>query len=347
MVRPVATSRGTPGSSTASSTARRSMPASSRGRARMRAARRRGATGWIRMRIPRYHNVLNPTKRVITVAPMPPEKRLRAGPLQPLARFHSRLASSGCAPTIRRSSWRASISSTATPPLPTWATRWCASKASPSWPPPKSRGAAVGRPGEVVALPGFFELRFHHAAGTGPAATPPLSGRRRGAAGGVRAGERGWPSTASRAPAAPRRHEARSLPAQSGGARLRRGALPAVLGRAHQRRPGDQHSHAGKADPAPEGVRVWRIARRGRRDRAGLRRRAGLPLGPRTRRANRWRPRWRATPRPTSTPPIRAHDLRRWAAQNLPPPRAPRAARGPGAAHRRWPPISWPRCCIR
>src|ERR1700686_2025770 len=29
---------------------------------------------WIRMCIPRYHNVLTPTKRVITVAPMPPEK---------------------------------------------------------------------------------------------------------------------------------------------------------------------------------------------------------------------------------------------------------------------------------
>ena len=26
------------------------------------------------MRIPRYHNVLNHSKRVITVAPMPPEK---------------------------------------------------------------------------------------------------------------------------------------------------------------------------------------------------------------------------------------------------------------------------------
>src|SRR5438270_371162 len=29
---------------------------------------------WIRMCIPRYHSVLPPTKRVITVAPMPPEK---------------------------------------------------------------------------------------------------------------------------------------------------------------------------------------------------------------------------------------------------------------------------------
>src|SRR6266568_6095483 len=29
---------------------------------------------WIRICVPRYHNVLTPTKRVITVAPMPPEK---------------------------------------------------------------------------------------------------------------------------------------------------------------------------------------------------------------------------------------------------------------------------------
>src|ERR1035441_6218713 len=29
---------------------------------------------WIRICIPRYHSVLTPTKRVITVAPMPPEK---------------------------------------------------------------------------------------------------------------------------------------------------------------------------------------------------------------------------------------------------------------------------------
>ncbi len=41
------------------------------------------------------------------------------------------------------------------------------------------------------------------------------------------------------------------LPAQPRRARLRRGPLPALLGRAHQRRPGHQHSHAGKADPPP------------------------------------------------------------------------------------------------
>src|SRR5260370_9868087 len=29
---------------------------------------------WIRICIPRYHSVLTPSKRVITVAPMPPEK---------------------------------------------------------------------------------------------------------------------------------------------------------------------------------------------------------------------------------------------------------------------------------
>src|SRR5437879_7972042 len=33
-----------------------------------------GWVRWIRICIPRYHNVLTPTKRVITVSPMPPEK---------------------------------------------------------------------------------------------------------------------------------------------------------------------------------------------------------------------------------------------------------------------------------
>src|SRR6266700_3890356 len=34
----------------------------------------RGWVRWIRICIPRYHSVLTPTKRVISVAPMPPEK---------------------------------------------------------------------------------------------------------------------------------------------------------------------------------------------------------------------------------------------------------------------------------
>ena len=33
-----------------------------------------GWVRWIRICIPSYHSVLTPTKRVITVAPMPPEK---------------------------------------------------------------------------------------------------------------------------------------------------------------------------------------------------------------------------------------------------------------------------------
>src|SRR5260370_17655657 len=33
-----------------------------------------GWVRWIRICIPRYHSVLTPIKRVITVAPMPPEK---------------------------------------------------------------------------------------------------------------------------------------------------------------------------------------------------------------------------------------------------------------------------------
>ena len=101
-----------------------------------------------------------------------------------------------------------------------------------------------------------------------------------GAAGRVPRGEPAGVRLPVRAPAAPRGHEARSLPAQSGGARLRRGALPALLGRAHQRRPGGQHPHRGKTDPAAQGVRVWRAAELGRGDRRGLRARARLPLGP-------------------------------------------------------------------
>src|ERR1039457_6847175 len=74
MVRPVATSFGTPGASTASSTERKSMPASSSGPWAYSGSTALGWMGWIRMRIPRYQNVLMQSKRVITVAPMPPEK---------------------------------------------------------------------------------------------------------------------------------------------------------------------------------------------------------------------------------------------------------------------------------
>ena len=122
-----------------------------------------------------------------------------------------------------------------------------------------------------------------------------------------------------RAPAAARRHEARRLPAQHRGARLRRGALPAVLGRADQRRPGDQHPHAGEADPPAEGVGVRGTARawatRSRRparadpDCVWDANAAAEAAGAR---------RWRATPMPTSTPSRSREDLRQWAAQNLP-----------------------------
>ena len=79
--------------------------------------------------------------------------------------------------------------------------------------------------------------------------------------------------------AASRGHEARGLPAQPGGAGVRRGALPALLGRAHQRGPGGQHPHARKADPALQGVRVPGAAGTGRRNGPGLRGRARLPVG--------------------------------------------------------------------
>ena len=124
--------------------------------------------------------------------------------------------------------------------------------------------------------------------------------------------------------------------AQPGGAGLRRGALPAVLGRADQRGPGDQHPHAGKADPAPEGFRVRRIAGTGRGDGrrpAPPRRIArGTPARP----PNRLRPRWPAMPNRDEHAARARGDLRLWAAQNLPRRRRghARAARGSAAAHR-------------
>ena len=151
------------------------------------------------------------------------------------------------------------------------------------------------------------------------------------------------------APAAARGYEARRLPAQPGGAGLRRGALPAVLGRAHQRGPGDQHPHAGKADPPPGGLRIRRIAGAGAR-------RWPRPAPPR--RIARGTPPASAEP---LAPTLARHaeadehaararrDLRLWAAQNLPArPRTTQPRRawiccGPRTS----PPISWPRCSIR
>ena len=74
MVNPVGTRHGTPGSRVTSSTARKSIPASSSGPWAYEGKIAEGWIRWIRMFIPRYHNLLTPTKRVITVAPMPPEK---------------------------------------------------------------------------------------------------------------------------------------------------------------------------------------------------------------------------------------------------------------------------------
>src|SRR5690242_16739188 len=74
MVRPVGTRRATPGSSVVSSIACKSMPASSWGPCAYAGRIAEGWIRWIRICIPRYDSVLNSTKRVITVAPMPPEK---------------------------------------------------------------------------------------------------------------------------------------------------------------------------------------------------------------------------------------------------------------------------------
>ena len=274
---------------------------------------------WIRICIPRYHSVLTPTKRVITVAPMPPEKSAYA-----LARY------SRSPDSIRDSiEWvrthdsekflesfyfqygHASIADLGH-------TVMCFEGISELAATEIEDGAAVGRPGEIVALPGFFALGIHHAAGID----------RRAAAEYQAAGEALLAAYAkvndlrirhlARAPAASRRHEAGRLRAQPRGARLRRGALPAVLGRAHQCRPGHQHPHAGKADPAAEGFRIRRTAQPGRRNRAGLRRAARLRLGRRMPSPSRSRPRSRATPTPTGTLAQSREDLQLWAAQNLP-----------------------------
>ena len=98
-----------------------------------------------------------------------------------------------------------------------------------------------------------------------------LPARGRSAAGGLYSGAATGVRLPGGAPAAARRYEARCLPAQHRRAGLRCGALPAVLGRAHQCRPGDQHSHARKADPPPEGIGIRRSALAGRGDRASLR----------------------------------------------------------------------------
>jgi len=50
------------------------------------------------------------------------------------------------------------------------------------------------------------------------------------------------------------------------------------LGACHECRPGGEHSHAGKADPPAEILRVRRTAEPGRRTGAGLRFGTGLPL---------------------------------------------------------------------
>ena len=157
------------------------------------------------------------------------------------------------------------------------------------------RRAALGRAGQVVALPGLLALRIHHPARAGS----PMPRRAIG-----RPARRCWPPTrrsthACRRPwpsaAAPGRHAGGRLPAQHRRPRLRRGALPALFGRSDQRGAGGQHPHPGKADPPPEGVRIPGAARDGRRDRRRLRRRARLAPGRGTPRANRWRPRWPST----------------------------------------------------
>src|ERR1022692_2445051 len=63
------------------------------------------------------------------------------------------------------------------------------------------RGAALGRAGEVVALPGFLARRLYHAARTGGRRRRPLTSRRAQAAGCGWRRERAGPRLSSRAPA--------------------------------------------------------------------------------------------------------------------------------------------------
>ena len=161
--------------------------------------------------------------------------------------------------------------------------------------------AAVGWAGEIVALSGFFAFRLRHAARVD---RKPTRGRialraRRCLSAYGKVNELAFAHLCERYPR-PEEMKPESLSPQYRGPRFRRGALPAVLGRAHQCGAGHQHSHAGKADPALEGVRICGDARIGRRTGAGMRRPAGLRLGRAARRPSPWRPRWRGTPMRTS-----------------------------------------------
>ena len=194
-----------------------------------------------------YHSVLTPTKRVITVAPMPPEKSAYA-----LARY-----------SRSPDSIRDSIA---------WVRTHDSQKFLESFYFQYGHASIADLGHTVLCFEGISELaateieeeplwdgqakssRYQDFSRSGFITPPELDGerrsrvprRRRGAARRLRAGERAGVRLPCRAPAAARRHEARCLPAQHRGARVRRGALPAVLGRADQCRPGEPASAPSK-----------------------------------------------------------------------------------------------------
>ena len=212
---------------------------------------------WIRICIPRYHSVLTPTKRVITVAPMPPEKSAYA-----LARY-----------SRSPDSIRDSIE---------WVRTHDSEKFLESFYFQYGHASIADLGHTVMCFEGISELaateiedeplwdgqakssRYQDFSRSGFITPPELGGRcrravpgrRRGAARRLRQGEGPRVRRLVRAPAAARGHEAGRLPAQPGRPRLRRRALPALLGRSDQCGAGGQHTHRGETDPAPEGLRI-------------------------------------------------------------------------------------------
>ena len=200
---------------------------------------------------PAYHNVLTPIKRVITVAPMPPEKSAYA-----LARY-----------SRSPDSIRDSIE---------WVRTHDSQKFLESFYFQYGHASIADLGHTVICFEGISELaateieeeplwdgqakssRYQDFSKSGFVTPPELHGGRRGrlprgrrsAAGRVREGPGTRVRDALRTAAAAGRDEARSLPAQPRRARLRRGALPAVLGRADQRGTGGQHPHASKSRSA-------------------------------------------------------------------------------------------------
>ena len=256
-----------PGSSAASSSARRSMPGIFlRRRARTRAEKRpdRGAGFSLAWNL-RYHSVFmaRTTCRVLTLAPMPPEKCAYA-----LARY------SRSPDSIRESlDWVRDARFAEVPGALLLSVRPRLHR-RPGPPSLCFEGISELAAIEIEDEPlwdgqakssryqDFSRSRFRHAAGVSAG---------RGGARTRRGGRSCWRPTSRSTPrvaahlrgraAASRRHEAGRLPAQHRRARVRRRPLPAVPGIPTNVGQIDQHPHAREADPAVEGVRIRGAAR--------------------------------------------------------------------------------------